>query len=126
MAMPALGGRERELTRIQFEQRQIFDDLRWSSHAVSCVVSSSKWLLSLDQAGSDRPQRNRPLFDRNGRKAGVVLPTSLDGGSSDGYGGLAISPDGRTLAFTLTRNVPIGDVYSVVRRVAERRTAGPG
>ena len=74
--------------------------------------SSSKWLLSLYQGGLDRPHEIVRFSVETGEKqAWQISPT--DGNSSDRYGGLAISRNGRTLAFTLTRNMPISDVYTV-------------
>lgn len=113
MVMPAVGGRERELTRIQFDAKQIFDHWGWIEPTPYLAWSpDSKWLLSLDRSGPDRPHAIARISIETGEKR--AWPSHLVGNREyDGYGGLAISPEGTTLAFTLIQDTPTSDVYTV-------------
>ena len=124
MVMPALGGRERELTQIQFDAKQIFDHWGWVTPTPYLAWSAdSKWLVSLDGSGPDRPNAIVRISAQTGEKQWWSLPQP-DGGSFDGYAGLAISPDGRTLAYVLIQFAPMGDVY-IVQLSQEMLPVGP-
>jgi Tol biopolymer transport system component/DNA-binding winged helix-turn-helix (wHTH) protein len=113
MVMPAVGGRERELTRTQFDATQIFAHWGWLAPTPYLAWSAdSKWLLSLDSGGADRPHTIVRISIETGEKQAWPLTPGTSGGY-DGYGGLAISPDGKTLAFTVIQDMPISDVYTI-------------
>jgi len=108
--MAAVGGQERELADIGFFTANVFSHysllvtppfLAWSA--------DGKWLLALDQAGSGFGRAHaivRVSLD-TGEKVRLMSPTR----NIDDDGSLALSPDGRTLAFTRTTSGHISDIF---------------
>ena len=118
MLIPSLGGPERQLTRLHLDGMQFFEHGNWVPAAPLLAWSSdNKYLLAVEEAPSGPTSRLagqygivrisvesgqqtqlKPLGDSGSGNAHRNFPT----GDVNGDAGLAVSPDGRTLAFTHT------------------------
>ena len=106
MTIPALGGQERELTRIEFsaDLEMFLPDWEWPLPPPFLAWSAdSKWLLALDQ------RRVIRISAQSGEKRPLTSPPP----TIFGDGSLAVSPDGKTLAFTRTITYSVSDIYIV-------------
>lgn len=111
--VPALGGHEREVATINFGIGQIFEHWGWLLPTPYLVWSEDgRWLLALDRNDADQPYAVTRISTETGEKR-LWPVVRHNGGGYDGYGGLAPSPDKRTLAFTITQDMPISDLYTV-------------
>ena len=122
MVIPAMGGQERELSRISFLTDKVTRRDLWYLPAPFLAWSpDGKWLLALDQrsVGYTVPTSMIRVSVESGEKQSLLTP--LPGAGGDG--GLAIAPDGKTLAFTRDASLWIRDVY-VVAFSADLRLAG--
>jgi Tol biopolymer transport system component len=106
MAIPALGGQERELTRIRFspDLAMFLPDWEWGVPPPFLAWSpDGKWLLALDQCRVVR------ISAESGEKRPLTSPPP----AIFGDGSLAVSPDGKTLAFTRTVTYSVSDIFIV-------------
>ena len=103
MLIPSLGGPERELTQLRLEAVPFLVSGAWTLPSPLLVWSpDNKWLLTVQQSRSDTVRIVRISVE-----SGEVKPLRLFAGSatagslpvSSGEAGLALSSDGRTLAF---------------------------
>ncbi|MDQ2777176.1 MAG: winged helix-turn-helix domain-containing protein [Acidobacteriota bacterium] len=118
MLMPAVGGPARELARLQFDSIQSLEHWGWTAPTPYIAWSpDNKWLLALDQSGPEQPAQIVRISVESGEK--TVLLTSPHVLSrrtrtlaiAAGDGGIAISPDGRKLAFVHGVDAPLSDLY---------------
>ncbi|MGC2660427.1 MAG: winged helix-turn-helix domain-containing protein, partial [Bryobacteraceae bacterium] len=106
IVIPALGGQERELARIRFsaDLEMSLPDWEWEVPPPFLAWSpDGKWLLALDQ------RRVVRISAESGEKRPLTSPPP----AIFGDGSLAVSPDGKTLAFTRTVTYSVSDVYVV-------------
>jgi len=108
MLTPALGGQERHLADIRFQTQENFrlvpqppPFLAWSA--------DGRWLLSFEQQASSETS----LIIRVSTETGQKNVLSHPGSQMNGDGSLAVSPDGKTLAFTRSRGLFERDIYTV-------------
>ncbi len=123
--IPAMGGQERELTRIAFMTNGVTDRDLWRLPAPFLAWSpDGKWLLTIDQRGTgySAPHATIRVSVESGEKQNLLAPPPGKGGDG-GDGALAIAPDGKTLAFTRNSSLWIRDIY-VVAVAADLRPAG--
>jgi Tol biopolymer transport system component/DNA-binding winged helix-turn-helix (wHTH) protein len=111
--IPTIGGRERDLTRIAFNASfSLGSRLGWALCSPFLTWSpDGKWLLTLDQkvAGSVEPHDIVRVSVESGEKRSLTSPSH----SNLGDGGLALSPDGKRLAFTRDSGFWARDIYVV-------------
>lgn len=108
--IPSLGGQERQLAELRLGTQQ-FVRHRRSSYVSPPLLAWSRdgrWLLSLEQTSSREPYSIVRISIETGEKR---ILTSSTPASSDG--GVAVSPDGKTLAFTRTVGLYERDLYIV-------------
>ena len=108
--MTAVGGQERELADVAFDTAIIFSHYQWEVPPPFLAWSvDGKWLLALDQAGSGfgRTHAIVRISVDTGEKVTLTFPPH----DINGDGSLALSPDGRMLAFTRTLGGRIGDIF---------------
>ncbi|MGH9345153.1 MAG: winged helix-turn-helix domain-containing protein [Terriglobia bacterium] len=112
MVIPAMGGQERELTRIAFNS---FSDVEhWRYNVAPSYLAWSgdgKWLLAVDGDTPDffKTYRITRIFTETGEKRPLTAPPR----TASGDGTLALSPDGKTLAFTRAVTLLVSDIYVV-------------
>lgn len=114
MLIPSLGGPERELTRLHLDGMQFFEHANWVPAAPLLAWSSdNKYLLAMEEGSSGGISQ---LADRygivrisveSGQQARLKpladsWSNNADGNLANGDAGLALAPDGRTLAFVHT------------------------
>jgi Tol biopolymer transport system component/DNA-binding winged helix-turn-helix (wHTH) protein len=111
MLIPSLGGPERELTRLHLDGMQFFEHGNWVPAAPLLAWSSdSKYLLALEDGPSGAISRLAGQYGiirisvESGQQAQLKLLGDGWSGNAhrnlpNGDAGLAVSPDGRTLAF---------------------------
>jgi Tol biopolymer transport system component len=110
MVIPALGGHARELARTTFDTRLLLKHWTWIVPPPFVVWSSDgKWLLTLEQSapGTFQTCRIIRVFTATGEKQALTAPSQ----NIYGDGSLALSPDGKTLAFTRTKAAYVSDIY---------------
>lgn len=111
MVVPSLGGRERQVAELPLTSEQL------RQHAKSYLVpppflawsSNGQWLLSVEQNAPDGRFSIARISVDDGAKRTLTLPPK----ETNGDGGLAVSPDGKTLAFTRTLGLFEKDIYTV-------------
>ena len=111
--MTAVGGQERELADIAVDTATIFSHYQWEVPPPFLAWSvDGKWLLALDQAGSGfgRAHAIVRISLGTGEKVSLTFPPH----DINGDGSIALSPDGRTLAFTRTFAGRISDIFIAV------------
>jgi Tol biopolymer transport system component len=112
MLIPAIGGQERELTRIGFDAGAFLGHWSWPVPPPFLAWSADgKWLLGLDQAGPGVLERHATIrvSVETGEKRSLISPARTINGDAS----LSLSPDGKTLAFTRTRAYWVSDIYIV-------------
>ncbi|MBV9226142.1 MAG: PD40 domain-containing protein [Acidobacteriaceae bacterium] len=137
MLIPSVGGAARELARVQMNTAEFFSFGRGSTSPPFLAWSSdSKWLLALEQSGvaglaPERRNRIVRIAVDSGEKSPFLLSLDADKKRSQeiaaltsGEGALAVSPDGKKLAFIHTLDEPDTDIY-VVGLTDEMLAAGP-
>jgi Tol biopolymer transport system component/DNA-binding winged helix-turn-helix (wHTH) protein len=105
----AVAGHEREVTRIKYFGTNV-DRCPWNIPAPLLAWSpDSKWLLTLDQetGGASQPHRIVRVSADGGEKRTLTSPPLYNLGN----GGLALSPDGKRLAFTEDSGFWARDIY---------------
>lgn len=107
--IPAVGGPERRLTVITFEANDSLG--HGKSHEVPhpflAWSADGKWLLALEQNAPDETYSILRISIETGEKRTLTSPPA----HTNGDGALALSPDGKTLAFTRTLGVFERDIY---------------
>lgn len=106
MLIPALGGQEREITHVDLGVDQDMFLLAWEWDVPPPFLAwsaNSKWLVTLDR------RRIIRISSESGEKRILTSPPP----TIFGDGGLAVSPDGKTLAFTRTVTYLVSDIYTV-------------
>jgi Tol biopolymer transport system component len=109
--IPSLGGQERQLAELTLDTEEFLQQRRSTGLSLPLLAWSldERWLFSVDQKSSDEPQSVVRVSVETGEKR-VLVPGSSP---SDSDGGLAISPDGKTLAFTRSVGLFERDLYIV-------------
>lgn len=108
MTMSAVGGQEREVAFITRESWRVLGNWNWSLPAPFLAWSpDGKWLLSLDQSAHRAVSSIVRVSVETGEKRPVTEPPS----PSRGDGSIALSPDGKTLAYTRTFGHSTSDIY---------------
>lgn len=111
IVIPSLGGQERELAEISFEAKQRLGHGR--SHEVPPPLLAwsrdGRWLLSLEQNAPHETASITRISVGTGSKRTLTFPSIR----TPGDGSLAVSPDGKTLAFARTLGLFERDVYVV-------------
>lgn len=137
MLIPSLGGTARELTRLQLDTFRFIYDRPWSASPPFLAWSSDgRWLLAPEQTGPEGPPRVAPVrIERisveSGEKSPFLLSLDTDQNRrherpplTSGEQGLALSPDGKKLAFIHAVDSPNTAVYWVPL-TNEMTPAGP-
>ncbi len=112
VVIPAVGGQEREVTRMTFDASFIVDRYGWPVPAPFLAWSpDGKWLLTLDQQspGKSQPHAIVRVSVETGEKRILTSPPP----ATLGDGGLALAPDGKRLAFTQDSGFWARDIYIV-------------
>lgn len=121
MLIPSLGGPERELTRLRLDTAVFFEARGWMPAAPLLAWSlDNKWLLAVQQT----VQTGAVGVVRISVESGTVTPVELLGDSPSnrahgnlslhsGDAGLALSPDGRSLAFAHSADLPNNHLFTV-------------
>jgi Tol biopolymer transport system component/DNA-binding winged helix-turn-helix (wHTH) protein len=110
VVIPAVGGQEREITRVTFDAAFIMFRYGWSIPAPFLAWSpDGKWLLTLHQksSGKSQPHGIVRVSVETGAKQILTSPPP----ATLGDGGLALSPDRETLAFTQDSGFWARDIY---------------
>jgi Tol biopolymer transport system component/DNA-binding winged helix-turn-helix (wHTH) protein len=111
VVIPTVGGQEREIARITFDAFLIFGrSPAWAVPAPFLAWSANgKWLLTLDQKspGKTQPHSIVRVSVETGEKRILTSPPP----ATLGDGGLALSPDGKRLAFTKDSGFWSRDIY---------------
>lgn len=120
MLIPSLGGPERELTQLQLDAIRFLMDGMWTPPSPLLAWSrDNQWLLTVQQGPSDTLRIVRVSVSSGERKP---LAFFGDSGTAGGQGnlplasgdaGLALSPDGRTLAFARSVALPDSNLFVV-------------
>jgi Tol biopolymer transport system component len=109
--IPSLGGQERQLAQIALDTQEFVRQER--SHGLSPPLLAwaldGRWLLSVDRKSTNAPYSIVRVSMETGEKRILISPSIRN--ESDG--GLAVSPDGKTLAFTRTVGLFERDLYIV-------------
>jgi len=132
MLIPSLGGRERELTRLPLNPGRFLARTLWTVPPPRLAWSpDNEWLLTLQQ-GPPEAVRIIRISVENGERTPFNLFTDSSTASAQGNlpnaasgdGGLALSSDGRSLAFARSAVLPDSNLF-VVNLSAEMLPAGP-
>lgn len=117
MLVPSLGGPERELSRLQLDASIILAHRGWIvPHPLLAWSADNKWLLAA--SGSRDAVDVVRISVEGGEKTKLKLFDDSHGVDStlplaSGDGGLAVSPDGRRLAFVHELDIPNSRVFVV-------------
>lgn len=137
MLIPSLGGTPRPLANLQMNTARLVSYSYWTASPPFLAWSANgKWLLGLDQSGEEKPAREAPvrivrISAETGEKSSFPLSLNADRNMLDskmpvmsGEEGLAVSPDGRKLAFLHTVATSNTKVY-LVELTNDMLPAGP-
>jgi Tol biopolymer transport system component/DNA-binding winged helix-turn-helix (wHTH) protein len=119
MLIPSLGGPERELSRLQLDAEPFFDHRGWLPPGPLLAWSSDgKWLLATQETAPLDAARIVRISVESGEKTGVNLFADSFNNSSHGIlpsidAGFALSPDGKTLAFAHSAELPNSGLFVV-------------
>ncbi len=125
MLIPSVGGQERELTRLQLDGAQFFEHGNWVPASPLLTWSpDNKYLLAVEEDRWGEISRLAARYEilrisvESGEQAQLNVPEDSSAGKAHGnvrtgdYG-LALSPDGRTLAFTRSADSPHNQLLAV-------------
>ena len=109
MIMPALGGREREVAEVSLSTHELLHDWEATNAPAPFLAWSgdAHWLLSLEQSTVYGARSIVRVSVETGAKRVLTSPPK----GTNGDGGLSISPDGKTLAFTRTFGLFEKDIF---------------
>jgi Tol biopolymer transport system component/DNA-binding winged helix-turn-helix (wHTH) protein len=109
MIISALGGQEREVAQVSLRTEELLR--HWEATSVPSPFlawsSDAHWLLALDQNTPD----GAFSVVRFSVEAGAKRVLTFPGKETRGDGGLSLSPDGKTLAFTRTFGLFEKDIF---------------
>jgi Tol biopolymer transport system component/DNA-binding winged helix-turn-helix (wHTH) protein len=124
MVIPSLGGQEREVAELSLETDKLLR--HWESYLVPppflAWSSNGQWLLSLEQNTPSGAVSIVRISVQSGAKRTLTFPAK----ETNGDGGLAVSPNGKTLAFTRTLGLFEKDIYVVSLSEDMVPTGAPG
>ena len=111
MIIPCVGGRERKLAEVTFDTGQILRYRRSYEVPPPFLAWSAdgRLLLALEQRAPWEPTSIVRISIDTGAKRTLTLPLA----GTLGYGSLAVSPDGKKLAFTRRLGLYERDIYVV-------------
>jgi Tol biopolymer transport system component/DNA-binding winged helix-turn-helix (wHTH) protein len=129
MLIPSLGGPERELTHLRLDAAPFLVNGTWTPPSPLLAWSpDNKWLLTLQQGPSDTVRMVRISVESGEQKPLTLFADSAAAGGQGNLpvsdGGLALSSDGRTLAFARSVALPDSNLF-VVNLSAEMLPGGP-
>jgi Tol biopolymer transport system component/DNA-binding winged helix-turn-helix (wHTH) protein len=111
IVIPSLGGPEREVAEVSLDTSNILR--HWESYSVPppflAWSSDGRWLLSIEENAPRGAFSIVRISAETGTKRVLTFPPK----ETSGDGGLAVSPDGKTLAFTRTLGLFEKDIYLV-------------
>jgi Tol biopolymer transport system component len=111
MMIPSLGGQEREVAELSLDTYEILR--HWESYSVPppflAWSSDGRWLLSIEENAPHGTFSIVRVSVETGEKRALTFPPNR----TKGDGGLVVSPDGKTLAFTRTLGLFEKDIYVV-------------
>ncbi|HEX4769363.1 MAG TPA: winged helix-turn-helix domain-containing protein [Bryobacteraceae bacterium] len=109
MMIPALGGHEREVAEVSLGTEELLHD--WEATSVPSPFlawsGDAHWLLALEQNTPHGAFSVARFSVETGAKRVLTLPPN----ETVGDGGLSVSPDGKTLAFTRTFGLFEKDIF---------------
>ena len=104
MIMASVGGQERHVTDLAFSAGVLPYNHEWSVGSSPLTWSpNGKWLIGLDARGPEEPMRAVRISVGTGEKRMITSGPQ----DFEGDGCIALSPDGKTLAFSR------GDIYTI-------------
>jgi Tol biopolymer transport system component len=112
VVIPAMGGQERELARVAFNTFGTV--MHWPLNGPPPYLAWSadgKWLLAVDGNTPDYNETYRIV--RISTETGEKRPLTAPPRTTSGDGAIAVSPDGKTLAFVRAVTLPVSDIYVV-------------
>jgi Tol biopolymer transport system component/DNA-binding winged helix-turn-helix (wHTH) protein len=109
--IPSLGGQERQLAELTLGTQEFMQHRRsyYVSPPLLAWSLDGRWLLSLEQNSPHETYSIVRISAETGEKRILTSPSTR----SPGDGGLAVSPDGKTLAFTRALGLYERDLYMV-------------
>ncbi|HEX4770374.1 MAG TPA: hypothetical protein VH351_06055 [Bryobacteraceae bacterium] len=119
MLIPSVGGPERELSRLQLDAAPFVDHRGWNPAAPLLAWSSDgKWLLATEETGPPDTGRMVRISLESGEKTQLNLFADSSNNSIHSNlpsidSGFALSPDGGTLAFIHSLDVPNSGLFVV-------------
>lgn len=108
MIIPSLGGQEREVVEVSFETDELLGHLLVPAPFLAWS-SDGRWLLSLQESAPRGVFSIVRISVETGHKRVLTFPLK----GTNGDGGLAVSPDGKTLSFARTLGLFEKDIYMV-------------
>ncbi|HEY3458725.1 MAG TPA: winged helix-turn-helix domain-containing protein [Bryobacteraceae bacterium] len=113
MIMAAVGGQERELTQIEFPMTFVLRHWGYIGPPFLAWSEDANWLLAVEKTGELLNSRIIRISIETGEKRAVTSPSQETTGIGAGDGCLALSPDGKILAFTRSAAFASPDIYIV-------------
>ncbi|HEY6991099.1 MAG TPA: winged helix-turn-helix domain-containing protein [Bryobacteraceae bacterium] len=113
IVMAAVGGQERELTQIEFPVTSILHHWPLIGPPFLAWSPDANWLLALEKTDQALNNRIIRISVETGEKRAVTSPFQETTGMPAGDECLALSPDGKILAFTRSATFSFSDIYVV-------------
>lgn len=108
MMIPAVGGSERELAEVVFDTHDSFNyDRRGPAPPLIAWSADNRWLLVADQRAPGEALSVERISVDTGEKRRLTTPSA----PGRGDGALALSPNGKTLAFARTVGLFEREIY---------------